>query len=467
METSPTVILATMVGTGTVGVFLVATSRTSLPRRRLGAGGILAALACASLIPRMPLVSGSPVHAGIPAETVVTVTARALHDLRPGASGWMHLSIEPEQVQNRAGWSASAGGRITLLWEGSGYLMDDGGSTALPVRGDGVVVTGLAGIPDGRDSLLVVSREDLLVERRGGATEVRRRVRTILRRRLGRLPRGSRGLGEALLLGDRGDVPREFAEAMRRAGASHVLALSGMHLAILAGLLTASLRPILPARVRRVTILPVLTGYVWIVGAIPSLLRALVLFAFAAFARTRDRTVPSPILLARTVLAVVVLAPSLVPELGFVLSVLALAGLLLWTEPIAEVLSRVLPRPVALPIAAGAAAILGTGALSLTVFGEVYPAGLLMAGVLSLGIVVAMWNLLLVVALARVPLLGTFVLVTFDRIARAMAALAGAGARIPAARGIAAVAVLVLIALPVLPSPRRIGPPVHEPRFDF
>lgn len=445
----------------------VGTAGSPILRRRLGAGFLLAALACASLVPRLRIVQGDPVYAGIPTDEVVTMRARAVHDLRPGTSGWIHLSVEPERVWNRAGWNASAGGRVALLWEGAGHIIDSDGTSTLPVRGDQVLVTGIERLPDGSDAVLVVSRENLLVERQGGATELRRRARGLIRRRLARLPRRSRGLGEALLLGDRGELPREFADAMRRAGASHVLALSGMHLAILAGLVNLAVRRFVPRRLRLITILPFLMAYVWIAGAIPSLLRALALFTFAAIAQTAGHKTPAPVLLARTVVAGVVLAPRLLLEIGFLLSVLALTGLLLWTKPIADRLSRILPRPLATYCATGAAAILGTGVLSLAVFGEIYPAGLLLAGVLSLGIVVAVWNLLLVVMLARVPLAGTAVLKTFDHAAGGLAALASLGARIPAARGIAAAAVLVLIALPILPSPRRTNRQIHEPRFDF
>gem|GEM_PF-2589597 len=453
--------------TAAAGTGIYGTAGGSVVRRRLGAGLVLGALVVASLVPRMRLVSGDRPDTALPSRSVVALRGRALQDLRPGASGWMHLPLRLERVCNRTGWSGSAGGRVTLLWEGSGYLIDGGGRSTLPVRGDTVVVSGLEGLPDDTEAILVVSREDLRIEARAGTTELRRSLRAFIRRRLARLPRDSRGLGEALLLGDRGDLPREFLTSMRRAGASHVMALSGMHLAILAGLLIAIVRRVVPARYRLIVVFPVLLGYVWIAGWIPSLLRALVLFAFAAAAQTGGRRVPAPVLLARTVLAIAAVSPPLTREIGFLLSVSALAGLMLWTDPIAQRLARTLPRPMAIYGAASAAAILGTGAISLALFGEIYPAGLLLAGVLSLGIVGVVWCLLGVVVLSQVPLVGTVVLSGFGLVTKILAIVAGLGDLIPSARGLPAVVVLVLIAVPVLPSPRRLRRRANEPRLDF
>ena len=52
----------------------------------------------------------------------------------------------------------------------------------------------------------------------------------------------ARALVESLVLGDRGDVPRPLDDAFRTAGVSHVLSVSGLHLAIAAFLFYVGLR---------------------------------------------------------------------------------------------------------------------------------------------------------------------------------------------------------------------------------
>ena len=43
---------------------------------------------------------------------------------------------------------------------------------------------------------------------------------------------------KALIIGDRTDIPKHITEAFRESGASHILALSGLHLGIIYGILT-------------------------------------------------------------------------------------------------------------------------------------------------------------------------------------------------------------------------------------
>ena len=57
-----------------------------------------------------------------------------------------------------------------------------------------------------------------------------------------RLTGDGRALVESLVLGDRGDVPRPLDDAFRSAGVSHVLSVSGLHLAIAAFLFYVGLR---------------------------------------------------------------------------------------------------------------------------------------------------------------------------------------------------------------------------------
>ncbi|HET8750516.1 MAG TPA: ComEC/Rec2 family competence protein, partial [Sphingomicrobium sp.] len=58
------------------------------------------------------------------------------------------------------------------------------------------------------------------------------RARTSLRRHIGsRLPEGSAGIAIALATGDQNAVDQEDAEAMRRSGLTHLLSVSGLHIA--------------------------------------------------------------------------------------------------------------------------------------------------------------------------------------------------------------------------------------------
>lgn len=59
--------------------------------------------------------------------------------------------------------------------------------------------------------------------------------RTIGARIRGALPGPSGAVAKALITGDRGDIPESTLEALRRSGLAHILAISGLHMAMMAG----------------------------------------------------------------------------------------------------------------------------------------------------------------------------------------------------------------------------------------
>ena len=436
---------------------------------RIAAGCLLAAAVIATIPPRGPTVFRDHLALSVGISRVAVIEGAVLSDLRPTASPYRRLIIAPIRVHTREGWTASAEGRISLMWEGPAHLASDRGDSLLPVRGDHLRVATVAPIVPAEEGVttLWVDHDDLTLSPKGGAPALRRTLRGTIRGRLARLPRTVRGLASALLLGERGDLPAPFLDLVRRSGASHVLALSGMHLAVLAAIVSTVIARFVIARYRLLVVSPMLLFYVWIAGWIPSLVRALVLFMCAAIPRASLRRVPAPVLLARTIVITTFVAPRLVVELGYLLSVGALFGLILWTDPIAARLSRTLPRPVALYLACSAAAILGTGPISLVVFGTVYPIGIVLAGILSAAIVLEIWIVLLFLPFAFTPIVGTLSAALLRHTTRAIVAVSRLGAVVPSASGAAGVAVLVVLALPVLLSVRRRSPQPYEPRLDF
>jgi hypothetical protein len=65
----------------------------------------------------------------------------------------------------------------------------------------------------------------------------------IARRVLQVLPSASGGIAAALMTGDRGAIPAEVISAMRDSGLAHLLAISGLHMGLIAGWLFFGLIP--------------------------------------------------------------------------------------------------------------------------------------------------------------------------------------------------------------------------------
>lgn len=96
------------------------------------------------------------------------------------------------------------------------------------------------------------------------------------------------GLLKALLLGNRSGLDPNLSRAYQQAGVAHLLAVSGLHVGILSGILALLLRPIRILRQGRGTqvgfTLCCLWGYAWLAGFSASIVRASVLFSLLALA---------------------------------------------------------------------------------------------------------------------------------------------------------------------------------------
>lgn len=150
----------------------------------------------------------------------------------------------------------------------------------------------------------------------------------------------------ALVFGDRFLLDTAFMDRIRRAGLSHSLALSGLHLSLVAGLgfiaaaALGRIRPglllVLPRqKLALLLALPPVLCYMWLGDFTPSLLRAAIMLAALALHLARDtRSHPQDALFA-AVAVLVAADPGAALDVGLQLSVLAVAGIVLFMPALA------------------------------------------------------------------------------------------------------------------------------------
>ncbi|WP_419779883.1 DNA internalization-related competence protein ComEC/Rec2 [Maridesulfovibrio sp.] len=153
----------------------------------------------------------------------------------------------------------------------------------------------------------------------------------------------------ALLTGDRFYLSHDSVELIRRAGVSHILALSGLHVGFIVALgfglswLVGLVWPLIYLRLSRLqlgvlfAVIPV-SLYLWLGQFTPSLLRAVCMFAFWGLLMFLNR---GKVLLDGLFLAVVLIlaiSPLSVFDLGFQLSVLAVGGISLFYPLLAKLM---------------------------------------------------------------------------------------------------------------------------------
>jgi competence protein ComEC len=181
-------------------------------------------------------------------------------------------------------------------------------------------------------------------------------------------------------------VPAELREAFRAAGLSHALAASGFHLSVLLGVVLP-LGERLP-RLGRLTLAAAAMGlFVLLAGPQPSVLRAVLMGALAlGVVECGYRGRPMGIL-AASALVLLLARPDWLLDVGFQLSVVATAALVVSSRPLELGLRRWLPGWLAVATAVPLAASLYTLPLQLLHFGVVplyaVPANLVVAPLLT------------------------------------------------------------------------------------
>lgn len=149
-----------------------------------------------------------------------------------------------------------------------------------------------------------------------------------------------------MVLGDRSRIPEELDEAFQRSGITHVLAISGQHVAVLAAMIYFLLRGFAVPMAARVPATMVLIWlYILVAGAPPSAIRAGVVATLVLGAQLFGRQL-SPLHFMTTMLAAVLAYnPLLVYNAGFQLSVAAVFGILMLRRPLKSLVERTVLRP--------------------------------------------------------------------------------------------------------------------------
>lgn len=185
------------------------------------------------------------------------------------------------------------------------------------------------------------------------------------------LPQPHAALLQGILLGARAGIPAGLRQAFDLSGTTHLIAISGFNMTIVAIMLESVTRRLLGRRALWLSIAGVAV-YTILVGANPAVVRAAVMAILLLLAATlgRDRDPWSALALAAV--AMCAWDPNFLWDVGFQLSVAATAGLLVLSEPLHARL-RWLPQPLAAIVAPTLAAQLFVLPLLVYVFGRVSP----------------------------------------------------------------------------------------------
>jgi competence protein ComEC len=259
-------------------------------------------------------------------------------------------------------------GRVRLFMQGRADNLQPGMALMIPAKVGPVIHSKTPGVFNYREYLaaqnifltgrVLGKRVTVLKEQEqaGVVSNVVRAIRSLrflpeqVRQQVSRfirdtLPRPVAGTYQALLIGSRTGVPKEIQEQFKAAGTMHLLAISGLHMgllafmigAIISRLLRRSEQLLLRIHVPTLTVivtLPVLFGYSFIAGMNIPVLRALVMtlvFFFAFMLRRQHSLLHLP---AVAVLIVLTCNPLALFSTSFQLSFSAVIALVLFLPTI-------------------------------------------------------------------------------------------------------------------------------------
>jgi len=217
-------------------------------------------------------------------------------------------------------------------------------------------------------------------------------------------------LASALLLGMRDDLNVDLSAEFRNSGCAHILALSGMHLAILSGVLAFLLRRPLGIRWATVAGAAFVVFYVFVAGSQPSLVRAAIMYLIAAFALWGFlKGEPFSLLCMAFIIQLLFQSNSGI-SISFILSYLALTGILTMGGTFQSLFRGRLPPVISGSLSASLGAFIVTAPVVVFFFGSLRPIGII-AGLA----VVPISSLFIVLSLAAlaasfipVPLFAVF-----------------------------------------------------------
>ncbi len=274
--------------------------------------------------------------------------------VEPRARGMRRLTIEPERLMTlaaddlparvrvtaRADPPLAAGDRVSLtaLWRPpEGPVRPGGYDFARVAFFEKIGATGFGA----KDIRLLPAVPEGLAARAAAALE---RLRARLTARITSAVGGPEGaVAAALVTGVQGPIPQSVSDDLRAAGLSHILSISGLHMALVAGTLFWFARASLALSQRAALKLPVkeigaaialagATFYLALSGAEVATQRSYVMIAVALIAVMLGRPALAPRNFALAGLLVAAWTPEALLGPSFQMSFAAVAGLVAWFE---------------------------------------------------------------------------------------------------------------------------------------
>ena len=393
--------------------------------KKIGILSAAAALGFFGGIAARRTVQGAPVF-GLPFQNITAVSGLLKEDPRSLAGGSGFAMMELRECASQGNLRANAAGTLAVFFpeESIPRLKEFGRGSEIFI--DGKLVQGRGGPVFNAESVHIVKPAPALEQFRTG---LRMTLIAAFRGAKGSSPPEWGNFALALLLGVRDDLDIDLSTGFRNSGCSHILALSGMHLAIISGVLAFLLRRPLGIRWASLAGAAFIVFYVFIAGSQPSLVRSAIMYLLGTFALWGFLETKPLSLLCLAFIIQVILQSNTGVSISFILSYLALAGILTIGVSLHSLFRGKLPEIINGGISASLGAFIATAPVTALYFGSLHPigiiAGLILAPLSSIFMVLALFALLASILPLAVWNIFDIILTVNYRIIEVFVSLAG------------------------------------------
>ena len=199
-----------------------------------------------------------------------------------------------------------------------------------------------------RPSDIVIMRESAGNYFKTRIERYRSRLRGLI---LENAPSPEGGILQALILGEKGRIPEDITDKFNRAGVSHILAISGLHVGIIAFLSLIIIRTIMKSseylllrfNIFKVSalfaVIPII-GYAFIAGLRISTIRATIMILCFLIALLAGRGRDLLNILAFAAFAILIISPASLFDVSFQLSFVAVASIILITPTLGSMIPK-------------------------------------------------------------------------------------------------------------------------------
>lgn len=362
------------------------------------------------------LLGGVSAHPALPGEGRFHVTGVLSADavLRPDGKAAGYL--ERVRLSSDSGETAVS----KLYWT----YYPDADEPFLPKEGDLVSFEGRVYHPKGQENPYGFDFRMYLLQKGvpaavSGASDARRlshpgrglrsvlyRLRQALAEKTNRIFGEDGALPQALLLGERESLPEETVKGFRDAGAAHVLAVSGLHVGLLAAVLMIALRRFLSPKARFWVLFGFLLCYCALLGFPAPVTRASILLLIASFRRVVRRAADPLSALSAAFLLILLVWPLDLFSVSFQLSFCAVLGIVILGPEVKRRLSFVASSSVRDSVSTTVSATAGVVLPSIQVFHRFSWVGLIINPLLCavFGVLLPVYGLILVLGCISLPL---------------------------------------------------------------